>query len=676
MRLGHDAQSNCSAVGARICTHGFAAYAQRFANSMLQALQIMLVMVALGDPKPGLGIHLPDLAVPPKPVGTTAMAVRGALEYLEKVPPAERPFKRFFWVPGANLDRVAALTFVLNEAVSHAPVEMRPLVYKEVVIADLRQLSSSTAQLKKTVAVLESLAVREPYFTVRAAINGKDAIAVPAPHLGPDGVLLSQQTASAVPIFHYGWFVRLATTTLDGGVYYDLRGIKGMKQAEYLASRGASEEQVASLQSDERSAIAFSLVTGKPRRIDVFRAAGVRPSRGTGLVSVTHDIRDGDIKADEHPLRNLLTFKDAAREVILELPSGFHEYTLFDGNGNLQNSAPDDIVVDHLVPAPYTKRLQGMISCVRCHGADEGWKPFGNDVKAALGGGNGNLDVFADANGGVDQIAAIQRLAGLYSGDLSLALKLGRNSYQDVVFRTTGGRELTAVSKSVADTFADYAYTLVTPLVACRELGYEITPVKDGDTAGGAVQLQRILPPVDPGNGTPTLEDVTIGLLKRNVPVTRIDWEFVFAEAALRVARATEDAETVKRIEERVKQKSAGRKAGEPVQLAAHEREAFAALNQFRQSEGLPPFKVSSLLQASSRARVTKLAATGGQGEANGENEAIAHKFAVLRDALPVLLAKANAGAALRSKASYCGVAGAKDKENQVWWVIQVGQEP
>jgi hypothetical protein len=363
-------------------------------------------------------------------------------------------------------------------------------------------------------------------------VDGPTAVTSPA--LGAEGLKLAELTHSNMPIVHHGWLLRMASTTVDGGIYYDLRGIRGLNQAKYLASRGISEKQVEELGSGDRVAVFRSGVTGKPRRVDLLRGAGVRVSRGTGLAAITHDVRDKDIDPEKDLTRNLLDAQDFAREVIVETASGFHEYSLWNAQGVLQDEVPPDVASDHLIPAPHTKRLQPAIGCIRCHGEQDGWKPLQNDIQAMLN--QTGVTVAADAGKG-DQFTNLRKLSSLYSGDLTLPLMLGRNSYSSVVGRVTKFKDVNPVqlaSKQVAATFNQYTYELVTPRTFAQLVGYKVPENNASEL------LAKIFPAV-PGS----VEDPTIAALKSGIGVNWFQAEHALQSSLLR-AQAYEASQAVK----------------------------------------------------------------------------------------------------------------------------------
>lgn len=517
-----------------------------------------------------------EITVAPKP----ADAINMALADINNIPVADRPFQRYVWIPDGGKDKFSQVGFTLNCAVSQSANIIMPVLTADgkLVRVDLRPLAADDTYLVKLLGLWEKLSA-EPYFHV----NAKESEVVPVPSIVGDppgtsrllingtlhfrqsngllfaftdgawvnkrvsqngkdvsafgshvdinqAVMLQGLTQSNAPIVRYDWFIVKVLSSLDGGLYYDFinieRNPKGKSAQEaWLESLGLSEKFINNLRSDQRAAIFRSNVTGRPRRIDVFQGSYVRPSSGSGLVTITHDIGEGDVGADTDPIRNLLELKDKAREVIAERRNGMHIFLLFDNKGNLQNSAPDDVVRDHTIPSPHPARVQSAIGCIRCHGPFDGLQPFNNDVQKML---KGYLNIFDDFASKESVPQTLERLAGLYTGDLQKVIRRGRDDYSDAVFLATGGLTVPTVSEGISTTYGNYFFDLVDAQKACLELGYSVPKEK-------AIQyLNMLIPPLGIDETGIRPEDPIIGALKAGLSVNRFQWELVYADAAFR----------------------------------------------------------------------------------------------------------------------------------------------
>lgn len=534
-----------------------------------------------------------------QPVGmlygpTPADAIAYALADIQTLPAFDRPFQRYIWVPDGDAEKVAAIKYAVNLAVSHSSILVYPAVVAEgkLIRWDLRRLVPDDEQYAKLHALWEELQF-EPYFhitkttqdalpvgakqvasiqgdppgSLRYTLNGVNffqdtsnqlfqfinkkwvkqqravtinRVAAYGSHVGLDqATMLQSLTQSSASVLRYDYFLVRILSTIDGGLYYKFAGIEnnpkeGTAQDAFLRSLGADEKLVAKLRSDQRAALFRSNVTGKPRRIDAFYGVAVRPSSGTGLITVTHDMSDNDVDPRSDPIRNLLTINDQAREVIAAKPNGLHIFALFNGAGELQDEVPPNIAKDHTIPAPHTARLQSAISCIRCHGNDEGYKPFQNDVQTML---SGYLDVFGDLSSQQTIPVQLDRLAGLYSGNLSKPIRRAKNDYSDAVFKVTGGQSVAKVSSVVSDIYSNYVYEEVDAFKACYELGYLVPPTD------AAKYLRQLLPPLPSDQLGVSPEDPIIGALKSGLKVNRYQWEQVYPDAAFRALQTRKNAQ-------------------------------------------------------------------------------------------------------------------------------------
>lgn len=529
-----------------------------------------------------------------KPAPAPADAVAFALADIATVPKGDQPFQRYVWVPDANKDNIAEVKYtaalVSRSTVLYSP---KSVAGGRLVRIDLRMMAPRSDNNNKDFLEISQIWEKyafDPYFHIvrttdealptnakllknidgdpegakRLEYDGekwfvspggksyqlvdgdwvpkkltfakKQNVAVAGAHVGLDQhVMLQGLTQSNAPIVRYDWWIIKTLTTLDGGLYYEWIGIERNPKdttslKAFLKKFGGDEDLVAKLRGDQRAAMFKSRVTGRPRMIETFRGVAVRPDSGTGIISITYDTKEGDVGADTDPIRNLLEFKATALEVIVERQSGMHVFALFAANGDLQDSAPDNVVKDHTIPAPYTARLEPGISCIRCHGPFDGWQPFQNEVKLMLEAGKGGgLDVFDDLsvkkNSRQD---TLDRLAGLYSGDLTKAYRRGRDDYSDAVFQVTGGMSVPKAGASLSATFSKYRYTDVDAFVACQELGYDVPRDK------AVYYLNILLPPLQRDIQGISPEDPILGALKMGLSIQRYQWEGVYADAALR----------------------------------------------------------------------------------------------------------------------------------------------
>jgi hypothetical protein len=464
-----------------------------------------------------------------------------AISDLVQLPEVDRPFQRYLAIPNWGNERwVPALNYGVNTAVSHAQT-----IHLGTVIAngwmvryDLRRLSPRADTFARTVAVWDSLARQDPYLHVPASnVDAGAGLAIVAPSIPSDhAAVLANLSLSVGAVYRADWFLVKALSTLNGGAYYDFRQVvrkpeKGSALDNWLSQRGLFVGTTQAVGGERRAAMFRSGVTGKPRRVDVF------PTLAGGLGSITRDVKDGNVDATSHPLRNLLDFRDDGSEIIVAQPNGLHDYLLADSAGNVVDEAPPDLVRDHTIPPPHTSRLQPARSCISCHAleGEDGWRAVRNDVQTLL---SSQLNVFADVSKlGITREEAVDKLAGFYALDIEHAdglLARARRDYSTAVYRCAAGIRFDE-SKSIAAQVGqlttgiihDYDYALVDPGRAALELGYRPSKDWQGDL------LSEVLGPIDP-----TVEaDPVVGFLRIGVSVNRTDWETVYQDAAMLAAK-------------------------------------------------------------------------------------------------------------------------------------------
>lgn len=495
---------------------------------------------------------------------TPVWAARMALADSATLPADVASRTRYVWLRGGTKEELAVLAFVVNSTLSqiNTPLEpgspaIFPLAGGRLVRLDLGLIATDEADLLNLVETWERLDAQNSDFlaTVETRrivkfdkpreIRGKlhtsqwviDRANGPAAHIAsddPHAAMTREQWnawtvhlgTTRVPIIDSRDLIRAALDVLEGGLYYEFRGItKFANLKDYLAARGASQEQVTRLESLEKAVIATSAVTDKERMVAVFRGAGVRPSQGTGAVAITFDQFDGDQSDSLSPLENLINFVGRGSEVIIERSNGFHEWTAWDAAGKLVRAVPDEIVVDHRIPEPASNTLRAGISCIRCHGPADGWIPHGNDVPEILAAGT---EIFGDLSSPENQRKQAQLIAGLYSGDWFEAgigpLAIGRITYRRAVFQGTG-MAAPEVQALLVQRYDQFRYGKLDVWAVAAELGIVGLPASDGDpetkadAKTAAVALAQFI--AASGNSR---EHGTIATIKAGIPIKRSTW--------------------------------------------------------------------------------------------------------------------------------------------------------
>jgi len=548
-------------------------------------LLLVVIMAASANAQPPIG---PAQQVSPKKLPNPSDAVRLAALDLQTMSEDAQPFQRYFWTDDTSKAFHGAFNYVLNTTVSHASVLYLPTITANghLIRVDTRRIWPRTKHIEQFFPVFEELALIDPYFhmqgTIEQEVTKQVKVTVPrykandgkfydykfenqvtkvvttasehAIHLGGlDGDMsaiqyLSEATLSQAPILNAKWFIRITTTSnsKENGRYIQFRGFKKSqkdaagnitKSAEqlWLEGMGIDYSQVKNdLQSDQRIGKWRSLITGKPRAIEYLYALNVRAAVGPMVVTMTRDYFTGTISAKNHPIKNLLNYKFDGTEAIGPLPNGMLSFLLFDGDGNLVDVAPQTLVSDRTVPAPHPADLQGPISCIRCHGPTEMWMDTKNDVMAFTK-GNLGVNIYDDeSDENLTPEEALDRISGLYTGELAEPLRISRNTHAKATFLVTGGMDIPDVTKKIAEIYQEFRYDPVTPEVACRELGYVVSAEK------AAVVFNSIVPKLPPNRHGIRTENVMVATLRAwssNAPlyVNRDDWEQEYSDTMLRV---------------------------------------------------------------------------------------------------------------------------------------------
>lgn len=422
--------------------------------------------------------------------------------------------------------------------------------------------------------IAETIEEEVPLALANIGANGAaDVVRLNPAHIDPGAYAKLQLfTGSEAPVVDHRYLKARALTairdkgvfkTIFGGLYYQFRGVKKAKDVlgrdtkatdldlffqnlgvGNIKAGETADQLFERLRSDQRAFLLRSGVTGKPREGDVLPTEAEREGSSRG--AITGDVKDEDVDLGERSFAVLLKPVRRAREAIFPGLNSMPITALFNEQGALQDEVPPDVAVDTTIPSPHTKRLQPIISCLRCHAADgsDWWKPLPNDVKTLLG--RRQLDLFGDLSQGRNAFSSdiIDRLLGLAAGDFTKHLRRARDDAAEATLRATGpwegGEDQAGIVKlanqRLADEYQAYVYDLVTPQTALRELGLEVSDrVK-------AVEIFRELVPPDLRSTVELLpgaayvpEDPRVGALRAGLSINRSDWALVYAFVADRV---------------------------------------------------------------------------------------------------------------------------------------------
>ena len=425
----------------------------------------------------------------------------------------------------------------------------------KALVQTLKDLRDAVEQLAKEAGktqVVEVVGRR----SAQGGLGSNVEVPIPARHGGAALAVLVQLTQSDAAITFAPHYLHRTCATVDlghgAGLYYDFVGIKSNQNdgltdfQRFLKDFGINLEQIDVLESLNAAAIFTSNVTGRERKVIFLQGSGARPAVAGALLTYTQDPGENQTAAANSPMRNLINFEFAAQEAIADRKNGMLAWALFDAAGVLQLSAPDFVVSDHSVPAPYCTRLHAPISCIRCHGPQRGHMPVKNDVELLT---SKRIDILDDQASADKLDELLQILVAIYRwrpddetsraplvrsrDDFAYAIYLatagiGRPGYQ--VYQYPRGWSAAEACGKMGELWNGYSYQWITPLIALRELGYEVESEKE------ALKLiQHVIPAIgpDPVFGI-TLLDPTIAAIRLGIPVPRASYELVYFDLALR----------------------------------------------------------------------------------------------------------------------------------------------
>lgn len=315
------------------------------------------------------------------------VAYRYAAADVRKLPAAEQPQARYFWLgnlpPEDREDWCRVLSGHVNTISTEGEI-VKPAVVPGTQLSLLRINVGDYGKAWKT--QWERLAEVDPWFHVAQeqewdygaydAYNrwvpkyGVKRVASQAPWLTEtkesqqDLKALSELTQSNVPVVRGDWFLKQTAIQSERSPgYYDFLGLK--TQADFFKLVGFDAKLASG--RELREAVSKSGVAKQPRRIE--RQATV----GGGLWRTFDNKKALDRKGDQrNPERTLNDdFKFDASEEFGPGPNGFMIFFLANAEGERQDSAPDFVGHDKTTTSN-DGRIHIGLSCIRCHGQSTG----------------------------------------------------------------------------------------------------------------------------------------------------------------------------------------------------------------------------------------------------------------------------------------------------------------
>jgi hypothetical protein len=536
---------------------------------------LIIAVALLAQPAPATKVEL---------LHTEADAVGWAFTALQAYPEAERPYIRFVYLPPwADPEWIGALDFAVNAACSHTRLLHRADRHAGgwLLAYNLQRLAPGP-ELAQLVSTWDSLAIEESRFHVPSVNvsevvetiqvpttkNGRTTnvpqqqtrqvstkVALLAPHLqdalaqhvsDPNkskrlDVLVTQLTSSTGGIYPADFLLEQLLTSLRGK-YPEFRQMAFQTTGAtpfqtLLAKRGFFFERSRDLSGDKGALLLISGVTGKGRV--VMTSYGISSRQP---MAVTFDFKDSTVRPDRQFIRNLIEFDASAdaKECFVPLSNGLIEYVLADAKGNLQRSAPPDVVADSTKPDGHTKELEMGMSCILCHASQDGYRTARNDMEFLLG---SDTDFFGDALGyttadgktvALTRAEAVAIVAGRYGERIDEpdgVLGRARRDFiktidllTDYEVKADGPTSVARLGEKIKEIYHGYRYRTIDAERACVELGVRVP------SGQGLATLRKLVPPPAAGQ----IEDVVIALLRNGATIRRDDFSAVYVEMARR----------------------------------------------------------------------------------------------------------------------------------------------
>lgn len=416
-----------------------------------------------------------------------------------------RPFVRTIWNTGGD-EQYKALTIAINTALNHSarsyvPPEVVAKNGTRLLLLDFTKFSDDVKEINRLLEVWDRLSIQDPFFH-ELFIDGNRTRVRFAGYLAEvsgrfDVLFGDPRPTLRMPVAYGPWALVKMLASVDGGQYLAFRGLTPGKTKlnDYLASR----ECPIPTKGVERIGL-ISRVTGKARGIAYYQGSSTRPTAGRSLVFITDDIFDENNDPNSDPFHALARIRPDGHEVFVVLPNGWIEFTLFNGDGVLVAEAPMGspkfLVSDNRVPAPFSPRLHGAISCLRCHASDDGYKPAQNEVADRLRTFGILANSLSKSASGL--FADLKKIGDLYQAkqfEIDAVLQDARDGFDRRVFEVTGINDPHAAKLGcdhVTTVYNGHEYEWVSAALALTRAGVELP---QGDPDGTKLMARLALPP-------------------------------------------------------------------------------------------------------------------------------------------------------------------------------------
>lgn len=454
--------------------------------------------------------------------GQASVDVAAAIEDCKKFPPphAQLRYLSLAYVDPKQRDECYAVTSLALNVLSRTSTVYRPVRVSDTLVrVDIARYAADVKGYGEWSAAWDNLASTDPYYHLRAkvlAAPSKDTKAGDVPTLDTytDGGWIDQKaaaelrtlTGSGGAVLRADWFVANALLPPH---YYNFVGVS-KDRAAYLKTLGLDDKLVESLNAMKGANLTQSGVTGKLRRV-------IRWPIPNGATWITYDsIAEA---ADADPFRNpSLTLKFDASEIISRKTNGLDDYSIFTSKGDRLDAVDPALAVDDTTHPP--SALQPALSCIRCHLAkvgeedQSGLRSFNDSQSKLLA---GKVGLYGTDPREVDQVAA------LYARQRQLQRDVvrDREDFLEAVDVATSGMKPFEAGEAVSRVYRTYADTMLTPAMACLELGIEVP-----EGAKPEAELAKVLS---------TSHDVGTLLLLNGQSIRRKQFEAAWGENVLQI---------------------------------------------------------------------------------------------------------------------------------------------
>lgn len=271
------------------------------------------------------------------------------------------------------------------------------------------------------------------------------------------------------PIFDLRWF---SANALVEPIYHELLDLDDT-EASVKKLAGFNEEDAKRAQSALRGAVLFSEVAHHNRALV---RSPTQNRNGRGTYQESKDYKNSVDLQDV--LKDTLTDKPDAEEIIFNLPNGLLGFFVVDGDGKRLDKADGDVAANRRSKFRDTQ-VRTAYHCMACHYADKGWIEIDDEVRALS---KKNVTLIADAfdkrSGKSTSLRGDQIRRQYLKDDFNELLRVDQALVESSVDGATTGLGSKKAGKVIANLIYDYNEKPLTTATAAREFGYPVEAVE------------------------------------------------------------------------------------------------------------------------------------------------------------------------------------------------------